>query len=74
MCFGVAGYSAVKLADQRTADCPPDIFSEAESDVEEFVGFDARDTMRYADIANRAPLFSSTPIPKSEMDFASIHS
>ena len=55
------------MADQRSADCPPDIFSEAESDVEEFVGFDARDTRRYAEIANRAPLFSSMPIPKAKL-------
>lgn len=54
------------MADRRSADCPPCVFSEAESDVEEFVGFDARDTRRYAEIANRAPLFSSTPIPKAK--------
>lgn len=54
------------MVDRRSADCPPCVFSEAESDVEEFVGFDARDTRRYAEIANRAPLFSSTPIPKAK--------
>lgn len=55
------------MADWRSADSPPDVFSEAESDVEEFVGFDARDIRRYAEIANRAPLFSSTPIPKAKL-------
>ena len=54
------------MAERRSADGPPDIFSEAESDVEEFIGFDARDTRRYAEIADMAPLFSSTPIPKAK--------
>ena len=31
---------------------------------EEFEGFDARDTRRYAEIADEVPLFCSTPKPK----------
>ena len=54
------------MADRRSANVPPDIFSDAESDVEEFVGFDARDTRPYAEIASLAPLFTSTPIPKAK--------
>ena len=52
----------ILMADQ-TSDIPPILFSETESE-EEFEGFTARDARPYVEVAVKAPLFCSTPVPK----------
>ena len=54
------------MAEQPNADIPLGLFSGEDSDGEQFEGFDARDVRRYAEIASKAPLFCSTPIPRAK--------
>lgn len=54
------------MAKEQSSNIPFDLFSDMESDVEDFEGFDARDTRQFAEIALEAPLYHSTPLPKAK--------
>ena len=50
--------------EDRANDNIQDLFSDTESDIKQFEGFDARDIRPYVEIACKAPLFCPTPVPK----------
>lgn len=54
------------MAKEQSSNILFDLFSDTESDVEDFEGFDARDTRQFAEIALEAPLYHSTPLPKAK--------
>ena len=53
------------LMAEQTSNVPLVLFSDTESE-EEFEGFTARDARPYVEVAVKAPLFCSTPVPKSK--------
>ena len=54
------------MAKEQSCNTPFDLFADMESDVEDFEGFDARDTREFAEVAVQAPLYHSTPLPKAK--------
>ena len=54
------------MAKEQSSNIPFDLFSDTESEVEDFEGFDARDTRQLAEIALEVPLYHSTPLPKAK--------
>ena len=54
------------MAAERNSNTNLAIFSDMDSEFENFEGFDARDTRPYAEIASKAPLYHSTPQPKAK--------
>ena len=57
------------MAKEQSSNIPFDLFSDTESEVEDFEGFDARDTRQLAEIALEVPLYHSTPLPKATKRF-----
>lgn len=54
------------MAKEQSSNIPFDLFSDTESEVEDFEGFDAWDTRQLAEIALEVPLYHSTPLPKAK--------
>jgi len=60
------GLIGLTSMEDRANDNIQDLFSDTESDIEQFEGFNARDIRPYAEIACKAPLFCPTPVPKAK--------
>lgn len=62
--FDVPGKSVTKRIIMAERPGPSDLLSGSESEGEVFEGFDCRDTRRFSEVARKANLFTSTPVPK----------